>query len=147
MGSNPTPSAFEKNKEIIMKSVVVCGSKKYKDDIHQFCQRLEELGVMVFEPNFDEPVNEDQQFETQNITKSVFKGLTLEHFDWIRKAEVCYLFNKDNYCGISVSMEMGFASALSKPIFALSFETGDPCRNALIDKVVTAPEELVKLLS
>jgi hypothetical protein len=76
----------------------------------------------------------------------MFKGFTLEHFDWIRKAEVCYVYNKDNYVGTSVTMEMAYASALSKPLFALSAQTGDPCRDALIDKVITTPKALAALL-
>jgi len=129
-----------------MKSVVVCGSKKYKEEIHQFCEELRTKAVLVFEPNFEEPVMEDESIRSEHITKVVFKGLTLEHFDWIRKAEVCVVFNKDNYVGVSVTMEMAYASALSKPVFAVERETGDPCRNALIDRVIGSVDELVKLL-
>lgn len=129
-----------------MKSVVVCGSKKYKDEIAAFCQKLEQLGVLVFEPNFKDPIPEDMQFDSPHITKIVFKGLTLEHFDWVRKAEVCFVFNQDDYAGISVSMEMAYACALGKPIFAFSPKTGDPCRDALIDKVVKTPQALAALL-
>ena len=129
-----------------MKSVVVCGSKKYKDEIAAFCKELEKLGVLVFDPNFKEPLPEDFKFESQNITDIVFKGLTLEHFDWVRKSEVCFVYNKDDYVGVSVTLEMAYASALGKPIFALSKKTGDPCRDALIDKVIKTPAELAKIL-
>ena len=129
-----------------MKSVVVCGSKKYREEIHQFCEELRTKGVLVFEPNFEEPVMEDESIRSEVITKVVFKGLTMEHFDWIRKAEVCVIFNKENYVGVSVTMEMAYASALAKPVFAVEKETGDPCRNALIDKVIGSVDELVKLL-
>ena len=42
--------------------------------------------------------------------------------------------------------EMGYAAALGKPIFALSAAIGDPCRDALIDKVVKTPKTLAALL-
>lgn len=129
-----------------MKTVVICGSKKYKDEINKFAKELQKLGVVVFEPNFEEVVHEDFFVKSKPITKAIFKGLTLEHFDWIRKAEVCFIYNKDNYAGVSVSMEMGFASAMGKPIYALSPHTGDPSRDALIDKVAASAEELVLLL-
>jgi hypothetical protein len=129
-----------------MKSVVVCGSKKYRFEIDKFCKELEKLGVLVFEPNFKEPLPENVELPSANVKAVVFKGLTLEHFDWIRKSEVCFIFNKDNYVGASVTMEMAYASALAKPIFALSAETGDPCRDALIDKVVKTPQKLASLL-
>jgi hypothetical protein len=129
-----------------MKSVVVCGSKRYTKEIDDFCKELEKLGVLVFEPNFKEPLPEDTEFPSPNLKQTVFKGLTLEHFDWIRKSEVCFVFNKDDYVGVSVTMEMAYASALGKPIFALSSKTGDPCRDGLIDKVVKAPKKLASLL-
>jgi N-dimethylarginine dimethylaminohydrolase len=129
-----------------MKSVVVCGSKRYKAEIAKFCADLEKLGVLVFEPSFDEALPEDTFIHSDYVTSKLFKGLTLEHFDWIRKAEVCYLFNKDNYVGISVTMEMSYASALGKPVFAMSPRTGDPCRDALIDKIIKTPKSLAALL-
>jgi hypothetical protein len=129
-----------------MRSVVICGSKKFREQIHQFCVDLEELGVLVFEPNFKEPLPEYYKAETQNITNIIFKGLTLEHFDFIRKADVCFVYNHENYAGTSVTMEMAYAHALSKPIIALTPTTGEPCRDSMIDKVASTPEELVKFL-
>lgn len=129
-----------------MKSVVVCGSKKYKKEIATFCRTLRSLGVLVFEPSFSEAMPEDIFIHSTYVTSKIFKGLTLEHFDWIRKAEVCYIFNKKDYVGASVTLEMGYASALSKPIFALTPKTGDPCRDVLIDQVVKTPKALAALL-
>ena len=129
-----------------MKSVVICGSKRYRKEIAEFANELEKLGVLVFEPNFKEPLPENVELPSENVKHIVFKGLTLEHFDWIRKSEVCFISNKDDYVGVSVTMEMAYASALSKPIFALSPVTGDPCRDALIDKVVESSKELASLL-
>jgi hypothetical protein len=129
-----------------MKSVVVCGSKRYKGEIKKFCEELTKLGVLVFEPSIQQPIFETEQIHSEYVTSKIFKGLTLEHFDWIRKSEVCFVYNKDDYAGISVSMEMAYAAALGKPIFAISAKTGDPCRDALIDKIITSPKELASLL-
>jgi hypothetical protein len=129
-----------------MKSVVVCGSKRYKSEIASFCKALEKLGVLVFEPDFKPSINEQAFIHSEEVTQKIFKGLTLEHFDWVRKAEVCFVYNKDDYAGVSVAMEMAFACALGKPIFALSSQTGDPCRDSLIDKVVKTPKALAALL-
>ncbi|QQS18705.1 hypothetical protein IPL68_01295 [Candidatus Saccharibacteria bacterium] len=131
---------------LLMKSVVVCGSKKYAQEIALFCAELEKLGVLVFEPSIQEPIFENEKFHSEYVTSKLFKGLTLEHFDWIRKAEVCYIFNPKGYVGTSVTMEMAYASALGKPIFALEAETGDPCRDALIDKVITTSKALIRIL-
>ncbi len=129
-----------------MKSVVVCGSKRYKDEIAAFCEALRKLGVLVFEPSFDEALPEDIFIHSSYVTNKLFKGLTFEHFDWIRKAEVCFVYNKDDYVGVSVTMEMTYATALGKPVFALSKVTGDICRDTLIDKVIKTPKALADLL-
>lgn len=129
-----------------MRSVCICGSKRYAKEIARFAKSLEKKGIVVFEPNFKEPLLENTKIKSQNITNIIFKGLTLEHFDWIRKADVCYIYNKKDYVGVSVTLEMGYASALGKPIYALTSNTKDPCRDALIDKVAQTPAALFKLL-
>ncbi len=129
-----------------MKTVVVSSSKKYKNEVKKFCLELEKLGAVVFEPNISNPITEETSFGAKHITKAVFKGLTLEHFDWIRKADICFIYNKDNYVGNSVTLEIGYASALGKPIYALSSKTGDPCRDSLIDKEAKTSKDLFKLL-
>lgn len=129
-----------------MKSVVVCGSKRYKDAIAAFCVELEKQNIIVFEPNFKEPLPENVDLGSDNLKSIVFKGLTYEHFDWIRKADICFIFNEKDYAGVSVSMEMAYAAALGKPVFALSASTGDPCRDALIDKVFPDAQSLAKFL-
>lgn len=129
-----------------MRSVVVCGSKKFKDDIAVFCAELEKMGVLVFEPSIQQPIMEDTKIHSDYVTAKLFKGLTLEHFDWIRKADICYIYNQDDYVGTSVTMEMAYAAALGKPIFAMSEKTGDPCRDALIDKVFKSVQALTGVL-
>jgi nucleoside 2-deoxyribosyltransferase len=128
-----------------MRSVVVCGSKKYNKEVAAVCRELEAAGVMVFEPSIQQPIFEDEKIHSDYVTAKLFKGLTLEHLDWIRKADVCYVYNKDGYVGVSVTMEMAYAAALGKPVFAFSPETGDPCRDSLIDKVLS-PKQLVGIL-
>ncbi|MFI5240407.1 MAG: hypothetical protein ACHQUB_01730 [Candidatus Saccharimonadia bacterium] len=129
-----------------LRSVVVCSSKRFKDNVKIFCDELHRLGVTVYEPSIITPISESEFIHSEYITAKVFKGLTLEHFEWIRKADACFIFNKNDYVGISTSMEMAFAQALGKPIFALSPRTGDPCRDSLIDKTATSPKELIRLL-
>lgn len=131
---------------IAMKSVVVCGSKRYRKEIAAFCKELEKIGVLVFEPSVQQSISEEAFIQSKYVTDRLFKGLTLEHFDWIRKSEVCYVYNKEDYVGISVTMEMANAAALSKPIIALSPKTGEPLRDTLIDKVVKTPKQLAALL-
>src|SRR5689334_19890516 len=130
-----------------MNSVAVCGSKKYAEDVHKFAAELREFGVITFEPNFSEPIPEMTKFSSDHVRSMIFKGITFEHFEWIRRADICYVLNIDDYCGVSVTLEMGFAFALGKIIIALSRNTGDPCRDCLIDFVAPSPKELYEFLS
>lgn len=129
-----------------MRSVVVCASKRYRQEVAAFCDALEAKGVVVYRPNIQKPIFEDQQIESEHVTKTIFRGLTLEHFDLIRKADVCFTFNKDGYVGVSVTLEIGFANALGKPIYALHAQTGDPCRDSLIINTVASADELFRYL-
>jgi hypothetical protein len=128
------------------RSVVVCASKRYRHEVKTFCDDLEAAGIVVYRPNIQEPIFEDKKIISEHVTNTIFKGLTLEHFDLIRKADVCFIYNAEQYVGISVTLEMGFANALGKPIYALDAKTGDPCRDALINKVARTAEELKALL-
>ena len=129
-----------------MKSVCICGSKRFKKEMEDFAKELEAEGVIVFQPNLKEPLPEDAEIENEHFTEVIFRGLTLEHFDWINKSDICFVYNKNGYVGVSVSLEMGYATAKGKPVFALTNETGDPCRDALIDKTYKNPKELLKVL-
>lgn len=129
-----------------MRTIVICASKRLREEVSAFCDALEEACVVVFRPNINSPIGEDRQFGSDHVTRMVFKGLTLEHFEMIRKADVCFVYNKGGYVGVSVSLEMGFAAALGKPIYALEPSTGDPCRDCLIDGVVPTAQGLVSKL-
>lgn len=129
-----------------MRSVTVCASKKYAKEVEVFCSELRDLGVLTFEPNFSEPIPELTGFSSDHVHKMIFKGITFEHFEWLRRTDVCYILNINDYCGVSVTLEMAFAFALGKIIVASSKSTGDPCRDALIDFVATSPQELIQLL-
>ena len=129
-----------------MRSVAICASKKYAEEIHKFAAELRGLGVVIFEPNFSEPIPELTGFSSDHVRNMIFKGITLEHFEWIRRADICYVLNIDDYCGVSVTLEMGFACALGKIIIARSRNTGDPCRDCLVDFVAPTAKDLYAFL-
>lgn len=128
------------------RSVVICGSKRHATAMADLASRLRSHGVLVFEPNLAQPLMEAPPSELGHVERMAFKGLTLEHFEWVRRADLCLVYNPDDYCGVSVSLEMGFAFALGKTILATNPHTGDPCRDALIDFVVPGLDDLLKLV-
>lgn len=127
-----------------MRSVVLCGSRKFRKEAREFASKLQKSGVVVFEPFFN--MNQGINSLPPDLKKYSFLGLTWHHFEFIRKADVVFIFNKDGYMGNSVTMELGAAAVLGKPIYALAEDREEVCRNVLIDEVVKTPEQLVKLL-
>ncbi len=127
-----------------MKSVVICGSRRYKDGIRKFSRELKELGILVFEPimNTDTKIRE----LPEDLKKYAFLGLTWHHLEFIRKADVVFVYNKDGYMGNSSTIELGAAAALGKPIFSLEEDKEEPCRNILFDGRVSSAKQLTEYL-
>lgn len=130
-----------------MKSVAICGSRRFKKEMRGFAAQLRELGVaIIYEPIsylWDELSWEETPLAARKL---IVTGLTLEHFAKIAKADVAFVYNPEGYIGNSVTLEMGAAAVLHKPIYALAHDEGDLSREILIDTVVESPEELVRLL-
>lgn len=61
-------------------------------------------------------------------------------------ADVVYVFNKDGYSGNSTTLEIGYAVALGKTIYALSGDDEELCRNVLFRDIVSSAEGLIKKL-
>lgn len=129
-----------------MRSVVICGSRRFKPEIREFAKKLKESGVVVYEPYLHEGGDKRDQL-SQEYKNFVALGLTHDHFYKIRMADVVFVYNKDGYAGNSTTLEIGFAVALGKPVYAMSDIDEDICRKVLFRKIVKTPEELIKELS
>ncbi len=127
-----------------MRSVVICGSRRFEKEIRKFTKDLKKAGVVVYEPI----LNKDRRIDNlpANLKRFAFLGLTHHHFSFIRKADVVYVYNKDGYMGVSGTLELGFAEALGKPVYACCEEDSEPVRGVLFDEIVKTPRELVKKL-
>ncbi len=128
-----------------MKTVVICGSRRFKPEIRKFAEELKKKGVTVYEPY----LHSGQQ-EWENLSKEykefIALGLTHDHFYKIRMADVVFLFNKDGYSGNSTTLEIGYAVAKNKPIYALSDEDEHLCRKVLFRGIMKTSEELLEKL-
>lgn len=127
-----------------MKTVAICGSRRFKKEIREFATKLKKAGVIVYEPilNDDPKINE----LPEHFKRFSFLGLTHHQLSLIRKTDVVFFYNKDGYMGNSSTLELGFAEALGKPIYALSQDKDEPCRNVLFDEIIKTPKELIKRL-
>lgn len=127
-----------------MRSVVICGSRRFEKEIRKFARDLTKLQIKVYEPI----LNQDRKIDVlpSNLKRYAFLGLTHHHFSFIRKAEVVYVYNKGGYMGTSGTLELGFAEALGKPIYAFSNGDSEPVREVLFDEIIKTPKELIKRL-
>ncbi len=128
-----------------MKSVVLCGSRRFKPEMREFAKKLRDLGVNVFTPYLHDGKEEWSNLSDE-YKKFTLLGLTHDHFYKIKMADVVFVFNKDGYSGNSTTLEIGCAVALGKPIYALSVDSEEACRNILFKEVIESPEELIKRL-
>lgn len=139
-----------------MKSVVLCGSQRYKDAIDQFADDLEKLGVVaVFKPEWKDraqSVADMQEQERLKIPeyKVRIPGLVHAHLQRIREADICYVYNPEGYVGVNTTLEIGFAHGLNKIIYVyeseLNYEKGELCREILYNTVIKTPEQLYEKL-
>lgn len=128
-----------------MKSVVICGSRRFKPEVRKFEAELVKAGVIVFSPYFHEGREEWDKLSLQ-YKKFIALGLTHDHFYKIKMADVVYIYNKNGYSGISTTMELGYAMALGKPIYAFSDKDEELCRQILFRGFIKTPKDLIKKL-
>lgn len=127
-----------------MKSVVLCGSRRFKPEIREFGKKLMELGIVVFEPYLHSGKDEWQKMSDE-YKKYTALGLTHDHFYKIKMADVVFVYNKNGYSGCSTTLEIGYAIGAEKPIYAFSTDE-ELCRNILFREIIQTPEELIKRL-
>ena len=128
-----------------MKSVVICGSKRFKPEERKFAAKLRDLGVTVYDPYFHSGEKEWEGL-SEAYKGFIALGLTHDHFYKIKMADIVFIFNKDGYVGVSTTLELGYAMALGKPIYALSDKDTELCRKVLIRGILKTPKELLKKL-
>jgi nucleoside 2-deoxyribosyltransferase len=127
-----------------MKTVVLCGSRRFKSEMREFGKKLKELGVTVFEPYLHSG-QEEWASLSDAYRKFIALGLIHDHFYKIKMADVVFIYNKDGYAGNSTTLEIGCAVALGKPIYALNNDE-ELCRDVLFREIISFPEELFKRL-
>lgn len=128
-----------------MKTVVLCGSRRFKPEIRKFAEELKDFGVTVFEP-FLHSGNDEWNKLSDDYKRFVLLGLTHDHFYKIKIADVVYIYNKNGYCGPSTTLELGCAVAYGKPVYAFSDQDQELCRLVLFRGIITNALGLKKIL-
>jgi hypothetical protein len=128
-----------------MKSVVICGSRRFKKEIKAFTKDLRSNGIVVYDPYLHS--GGEEWLKLSDVYKRyVLLGLTHDHFYKIRKADIVYIYNKGGYIGNSTTLEIGYAVACDKPIYAYQEDLEEGCRNVLFTDYIKTPKNLVSKL-
>ena len=125
-----------------MKTICFCGSFKFFKEMEKGALLLRKKGFTVIVPT---PSHIRHGHKPEELKKGKYDQATLtkwegkgayHHLENIRKSDAVYIFNKGSYLGPAVTVEIGFALALLKPIFARS-EVLDITVTNFITKVVS----------
>lgn len=130
-----------------MPSIVISGSfRKHLPDIGKLRDEFMKLGFEVLSPQSSTAVNPDPEFVilTSDDTKDI-KTLEQKHLDCITRADAILIYNPNGEIGMSATLELGWAHALGKRIFAKEVPTDITLRQFCI--APTQPSEINKQLS
>ncbi len=129
-----------------MKSVTICSSNKFAKEAIAFAEKLKSLGATVLVPHYYTYNYGGVDKLSGHNKRFVAMGLTHDHFSKIRKGDVIFIYNKNGYIGNSVTLELGYATALGKIIYAYSDTDTETCRDILFTGYANTPQKLVKYL-
>jgi len=134
-----------------MKIICFCGSFKFYKEMKEAAEILKKAGYQVIVPK---PSHIRHGHKPEELKKGKYDQKTLQkwegegafsHLDNIRKSDIVYIFNKGSYLGPAVTVEIGYALALGKPIYARAAVTDITVTNFI--KAVVSPHKLLKSLS
>ncbi len=113
-------SASPKKGKGVSLTCTISGSfRRFLPQISAKMKECAEQGVVVLSPRSSEATREDAGFIFLRGERGDPKGIESSHLQAIRKSDFLYVVNPGGYIGPSATMEIGYALALSVPIFSL----------------------------
>lgn len=117
----------------VLTRIAICSSSRFYESARRTAERLSGEGVIVFTPSFE---HDETQVSVDTETKAF---LTHSFLEKISAADAVYVIAEDGYIGRSVALEIGYATALGKPVF-LSEEADEDAIKALTTDIVAVHE-------
>jgi nucleoside 2-deoxyribosyltransferase len=121
-----------------MKSVCICGSFRFYEEMVQLRNALQSRGVLCEWPL------PGPRLAPQAMTADEARDAIMRHLERMDRAEIIFVFNKGSYLGNSVVVEIGYAYARRKPVYALA-PIPAPFLIPLVSAVVSI-DELLQLV-
>ena len=119
-----------------MKTVCLCGSFKFYQEMNETEEILVKNGIKCIKP-IPYPHKDPRKSRTREEEETGTK----EHIENVKQADIIYVVDKDGYVGRSTSVEIGVAYGLGKKIYAMN-RIEDSAVDILVDEVLS-PEELI----
>lgn len=124
--------------------------RKFFKEIVEAKATFEKAGIRVLFPVGNEIASHKGEFAILDSDKKISKNLNPKEIEderlrLLAKGDFLYLYNPAGYVGNSALLELGFAIALGKPIYAL-----EPVRDALIGTYISeviSPSDLAERLT
>lgn len=98
-----------------MKTITVCGSLRFYQEIVEIALKMELEGNCMFVPIYN-PYNTDKDA----FTDEEMKMLSKRHYEKIKLSDAILVVDVDGYTGSSTSKEIEYAKTLNKEIFYYS---------------------------
>jgi nucleoside 2-deoxyribosyltransferase len=121
-----------------MKSVCICGSFRFYEEMVDLRKALQARGVLC-----EWPLPGPRR-APPTMTADEARDAIMHHLERMDRAGILFVCNKDGSLGNSVVMEIGYAYARRKPIYVLA-PVHDPFLISLVSAVVSI-EELLPLV-
>ena len=118
-----------------MKTVCLCGSFRHYDEMLAFRDALLASGASCEGPT------PDLRRDPATMTQKEATAAILLHLERMDRVDLILIYNKDGYVGNSVLMEIGYAFARRKPLYAVA-PIQDPFLMSLVTSVL-GPEEFI----
>lgn len=110
-----------------MKTICLCGSFRHYDEMLALRDALLATGARCEWPTAD------LLRDPTTMSDGDAKATILLHLERMDQADLILVYNEDGYVGNSVAMEIGYAYARRKPLYALA-----PIRDPFMMGLVTA---------
>ena len=116
-----------------MKTVCMCGSFRHYDEMLALRDALLASGASCEWPTIE------QRRDPKTMTEEEAKAAILSHLERMDRADLILIYNTDGCVGNSVVMEIGYAYARRKPLYAL-MPIQDPFLMGLVTAVVSSKD-------
>ena len=126
------------------KSVCICGSFKFYEDMEKIREELTRQDILCFTPEPCKLRDRNNITNDPHRTVDEARNCVSKHLRKIDAADLVYVYDRNGYVGNSVTMEIGYAVSRGKQVVALE-PIEDLSLMSLISKTVN-PDDLIRLL-